>query len=96
MSLFMVAPVAVWMRIRGCDLRECVEMSAAMLLSTVAVVVLGALELRDVQLWVSGNQHVWMIVAMLVVMLYRREHYTRGYAPGRWTRASGPRREVNV
>jgi hypothetical protein len=30
-SLFMVAPMAAWMRARGCDLRECGEMSAVML-----------------------------------------------------------------
>jgi hypothetical protein len=29
MSLFMVAPMAAWMRIRGCGWRDCSEMSAA-------------------------------------------------------------------
>ena len=96
MSLFMVAPMAAWMRIRGCDWRECGEMSAAMLLSTAVVFVFRALELRDAQLWVSSNQHPLMLVAMLAFMLYRRDHYTRGYSFGRWTGASRPRREVNA
>jgi hypothetical protein len=96
MSLFMVAPMAAWMRIRGCDWRACGEMGAAMLLSTAVVFVLRGLEFRDAQLWVSSNQHTLMLGAMLAVMLYRREHYTRGYSFGRWTGASRPRREVNA
>jgi hypothetical protein len=67
-----------WMRIRGCDRRACGEMSAVMLLPTVAALMRRALELHDAQLWVSSNQHTLMLVAMLAVMLYRREHYTRG------------------
>jgi hypothetical protein len=96
MSLFMVAPMAAWMRIRGCGWGACGEMSAAMLLSTAVVFALRALEFRDAQLWVSNNQHTLMIVAMLAYMLYRREHYTRGYSFGRWTGASLPQQEVNV
>jgi hypothetical protein len=98
MSLFMVAPMAAWMRIRGCDWRECGEISGAMLLSTAAVLVLGVLQLSGAQLWVSSNQHTLMLVSMLAVMLYRRDHYTRGYSFGRWAscnvayRRKGPHR----
>jgi hypothetical protein len=96
MSLFMVAPMAAWMRIRGCDWRACGEMSAAMLLSTAVVLLLRVLELSDAQLWVSSTQHTLMLLAMLAVMLYRFEHYTRGYSFGRWAGASRPRHEVNA
>jgi hypothetical protein len=80
MSLFMVAPMAAWMRVRGCDLRECGEMSAVMLLPTVAALVLGSLALTDAQAWVSSSQHILMLVCMIGYMLYRHEHYTRGYS----------------
>jgi hypothetical protein len=96
MSLFMVAPMAAWMRFQGCDWRACGELSIAMLLSTGAVVAFGAFGLRDVELWVSSNQHMLMLLGMLAVMLYRRERYTRGYSFGRWTGASRPRQEVNI
>jgi hypothetical protein len=80
MSLFMVVPMAAWMRIRGCDWRACGEMGAAMLLPAVAAVMLGLLRLPDAQLWVSSNLHALMLVAMLAFMLYRRDDYTRGYS----------------
>jgi hypothetical protein len=80
MSLFMVAPMAAWMRVRGCPWRECGEMSAVMLLPTAAALLLRLLNLPDAQLWISGNQHTLMLVAMLAYMLYRREYYTRGYS----------------
>jgi hypothetical protein len=80
MSLFMVAPMAGWMRIRGCAWRECGEMSAAMLLPTVAAPVLLLVTLPEPQQWISSNQHFLMLACMLAYMLYRREHYTRGYS----------------
>ena len=84
MGAFMAAPMAAWMRFRGCSWRECGGMSAAMLLSTAAVFVLQGFELRDAQLWLASNQHALMLVGMLAFMLYRREHYTNGYSFGRW------------
>jgi hypothetical protein len=92
MSLSMVAPMAAWMRVRGCSWRECGEMSAAMLLPAMAAVMLGLLRLPDAQLWVSSNQHALMLVAMLAYMLYRREHYMRGYSV--FARAGNPRAEL--
>jgi len=80
MSVFMVAPMAASMRLRGCAWRECGEMSAAMLLPTVAALVLLALNLREAQVWISSNQHLLMLASMLGYMLYRREYYTRGYS----------------
>jgi hypothetical protein len=76
----MVAPMAAWMRIRGCDWRQCREMSAVMLLPTMAALVLRLLDLPNALLWVSSNQHFLMLAAMLAFMLYRREHYSSGYS----------------
>jgi len=92
MGAFMVAPMAAWMRFRGCSWRECGGMSAAMLLSTAAAFVLRGFELPDAQLWLASNQHALMLVGMLAFMLYRREHYTNGYSFGRWRSAAGHQR----
>jgi hypothetical protein len=80
MGVFMVAPIVARMRLRGCRWRECAEMSAAMMLSTAAALALRALELRDALVWLASNQHAIMLVGMLAIMLYRREHYTSGYS----------------
>jgi len=96
MGLFMVVPMAAWMRFRGCDWRASGEMGGAMILSTGALVAFGALGFREGQLWVSSNQHMLMLLSMLAVMLYRRERYTRGYSFGRWTGASRSRQEVHT
>lgn len=92
MGVFMVAPMAAWMRFRGCAWRECAGMSAAMLLSTAAVVASSALQLRDAQLWLASNQHVLMLSGMLAFMLARRANYTSGYSFRPW-RATSPRHE---
>lgn len=96
MGLFMVAPMAAWMRFRGCGWRECFAMTAAMLLSTGAVLVSSAFKLHEAQLWLASNQHLLMLVGMLAFMVYRREQYTSAYSFGRWrgsshvARALGP------
>jgi hypothetical protein len=92
MSVFMVAPMAGWMRLRGCGWRECGEMSAVMLLPTLAALALLSLNLREAQLWISSNQHFLMLVSMLGYMLYRREYYTRGYSL--FARVPRPRAEL--
>jgi hypothetical protein len=80
MSLSMVVSMAAWMRVRGCAWRECGEMTSAMLLPTVAGLVLLSLNVPAAQLWISSNQHILMLACMFAYMLYRREHYTRGYS----------------
>jgi hypothetical protein len=55
-------------------------MSAAMLLPAVAALVLLLLNVPEAQQWISSNQHFLMLASMLAYMLYRREHYTRGYS----------------
>ena len=49
---------------------------------------LRAFELGDALLWLATNQHTLMLAGMLAIMLYRREHYTRGYSVGPWPAAS--------
>src|SRR5262249_1868041 len=88
LAVFMATPMAAWMRFRGCGWRECVAMSAAMLVPTTAVVISSALALRDAQLWLAGNQHVLMLVGMLAFMIYRRDHYASGYPIGQWRAAA--------
>jgi len=83
MGLFMAAPTLAWMRVRGCGWRDCAEMCAAMFVPTGAALVLRGLDLRDAVAWLASSQHTLMLVAMLALMLYRREHYTSGYTFGR-------------
>jgi hypothetical protein len=92
MGAFMATPMAIWMRVRGCSWRDCGAMSAAMLLSTVGLLLSSAFAVRDAQLWLASNQHPLMLVGMLAFMLYRREHYTSGYSLAR-VRSSSRRRE---
>ena len=90
MATFMAVPMVALMRFRGCRWRDCGAMCAAMLLPTAAVVGFRGFQLREAQIWFATNQHMLMLVGMLVAMLYRREHYTNGYSFVRWS--TTPRR----
>jgi hypothetical protein len=96
MGAFMVAPMVAWMRVRGCGWRHGAEMAAGMLLPAVAVLGLRGLGLSDALPWLSNAEHAAMLVGMLVVMLYRRERYTGGYAFGRWPAAAAGRRSAGA
>ena len=84
------------MRVRGCSWRECGEMSSIMLLPTAAALVLRGLDLQDSILWLANSQHILMLVGMLALMLYRREHYTRQYTFGLGAAQSRRRRQEIV
>jgi len=85
MGAFMAAPMAVWMRARGCRWRQGAEMATGMLLPAAAIVLLRGLGLSATLPWLAdANEHAAMLLGMLVVMLYRREHYTRGYSLLLW------------
>jgi hypothetical protein len=84
MGACMVAPLVLWMRVRGCSWRDGTEMSAAMLLPVVAILGLVGLSLSDPLPWLSNSEHPAMLVGMLALMLYRRERYTSGYSFFRW------------
>ena len=74
MALSMTIPMAAWMRYRGHGWTPTAEMSAAMIVPAIALVVvlrLGAIS-GDAALAV---QHVIMLPSMIAAMLYRRCEY---------------------
>lgn len=90
MAASMVVGMGLWMRIRGHGRPMIAEMSAVMVAPF--VVLLGPYAAG----WLSGDAlsglgHVLMFLAMLALMLIRREHYGRpqGWA---WRRPGDPRR----
>ena len=77
MAFTMSVPMVAWMRYRGHGWARAWEMTAAMFVPTVAAIVLlwaGALADSHAALMI---QHVAMFPAMLLVMLARRDEYTR-------------------
>jgi hypothetical protein len=80
-GVFMIAPMMLWMRIRGCRWRDNLEMAVAMLLPWAAVLVLGRLGLSQKLPWFSARAA--MFLGMLAIMLYRRDCYTGGYSVNR-------------
>lgn len=75
MALTMIVGMAAWMRFRGHGWPATLEMSAAMAVPAVAVLVpvwFGVLD-ADTAMAV---EHVGMLVLMLVAMLRRRDEYT--------------------
>jgi uncharacterized membrane protein len=94
MGAFMVVPMVMWMRVRGCSWRDGPEMSAAMLLPVAAILGLPGLGLSDALPWLANCEHTAMLVGMLAFMLYRRERYTGGYSLFRWPFATERRSPV--
>jgi hypothetical protein len=70
-GVFMIAPMMLWMRIRGCRWRDNLEMAVAMLLPWVAVLALGRLGLSQKLPWFFARTA--MFLGMLAIMLYRRD-----------------------
>jgi hypothetical protein len=75
MAVTMTVPMAAWMRVRGHGWRSTLEMSAAMLVPTAAAVAVLAVDATDAVEAVFALEHTAMFVAMLGVMLRRREEY---------------------
>jgi hypothetical protein len=88
MTIFMVAPVVLWMRVRGWCWRDGAEMAVAMLVPWAAVLVLGHLGLSKAVPWLSMSGCIAILLGMLVIMLYRRDHYTSGDSFIRWSGAA--------
>src|SRR5262245_23078207 len=84
MMVFMVAPVVLWMRVRGWCWRDGAEMAIAMLVPWAAVPVVGRLGLPKALPWFSTSVCIAMFLGTLAIMLYRRDHYTSGYSFSRW------------
>jgi hypothetical protein len=81
MGLTMTLPMVIWMNHRGHSARRSVEMAAAMLLPSLTAAALaaaGALETGAA----LGVQHGVMVPAMLGVMLWRYEQYSRPHRLG--------------
>jgi len=75
MAFNMTVPMAAWMHYRGMDWGPISEMSGAMFVEVIlliGVVWVGIFPENRLILW----QHILMIPAMIVPMLYRRDLYT--------------------
>ncbi len=80
MNLFMIVPMVLWMRMRGCTWGHGVGMSLAMVIPTTCVVMLCRLGVSDVMPWFTTSlTGPAMFLGMLGFMLFHREMYTRGY-----------------
>jgi hypothetical protein len=75
MAVTMTAPMVAWMRWRGHRWQPTLEMAAAMVVPTLAVLGMLALELGDFGL-LMGLEHVAMLGGMLTAMLARRAEYS--------------------
>jgi len=86
MNLFMIVPMVLWMRVRGCTWGHGAGMAVAMVVPPAAVLVLCRLGMTDVLPWFTTSlTGAAMLLGMLGFMLSRREMYTGGYSFG-WTR----------
>jgi hypothetical protein len=76
MAVTMIVPMVAWMRYRGHGWQPCADMTAAMVVPTLAVLALlwtGLIADLGVLLAI---EHVAMLPSMLVAMLLRRDEYT--------------------
>ena len=76
MGFTMTAPMIPWMRWRGHNWQPTLEMAASMVLPTLAVVALLAVDLVEDVGTLLAIEHVAMFAAMLAVMLMRRSEYS--------------------
>ena len=75
-SLFMTVPMVAWMILRGHGWRHSWEMTGAMLAPVAAIIVLRMLGVDVYLPWIAKINCPAMDLAMLVYMLYHRDHYT--------------------
>ena len=76
MGAAMTVPMVAWMRYRGHGWRPCAEMSAAMIVPTVAALVLLVTGVVTSEMTLMTIEHVAMFPLMLVAMLARRDEYS--------------------
>jgi hypothetical protein len=79
MGFSMTVPMVAWMSHRGHSHARSAEMASSMLVPTFAAAMLALLGALG-EAAALGVQHVVMIPAMLGVMLWRYEHYSRPHA----------------
>jgi putative intracellular protease/amidase len=80
MALAMTVPMVAWMRIRGHGWRHGMEMAGGMLVPWVAVLALVRLGAANTLPWLSNAPDAAMLLGMLGIMLFRREHYVHSGA----------------
>src|SRR5690349_9301352 len=74
-SLFMTVPMVAWMILRGHGWRHSWEMTGAMLAPVAVIIVLRMLGVDAYLPWIAKINCPAMDLAMLVYMLYHRDHY---------------------
>ena len=75
MVVFMTVPMVAWMIVRGHGRRHGAEMAFAMFAPVAVIIVLRLLEVDAYLPWLDEASHLAMPLAMIMVMLYRRDHY---------------------
>lgn len=75
MGVTMTVPMAAWMRVRGHGWQATAEMSAAMLIPTVAAMAAVATDFISDLDAVYAGEHTAMFLAMFLAMLWRRSEY---------------------
>lgn len=75
-GIFMTVPMVAWMIVRRHGLRHSAEMAFAMLVPVATSAALSMLGVDDYLPWISDASHPAMFLAMILAMLYRRDHYT--------------------
>ena len=76
MAVFMTVPMVAWMIVRGHGWRHSAQMAFAMFAPVAVTTVLRLLGADAYLPWLGNASHMGMFLGMLIVMLYRREHYT--------------------
>ncbi len=76
MTVFMTLPMVAWMILRGHGWRHSLEMALAMVAPVAVTTVLSLVGAAAYLPWLGNASHVGMFLGMLIVMLYRRDHYT--------------------
>ncbi len=76
MTVFMTLPMVAWMIVRGHGWRHSLEMAVAMDAPVAVTTVLSLLGAAAYLPWLSNASHFGMFLGMLIVMLFRRDHYT--------------------
>ena len=79
MGFSMTVPMVIWMSYRGHPRGRTTEMAASMVLPTLAAALLVWADALGTGAGL-GIQHAAMIPAMLAVMFWRYEHYSRHHA----------------
>ncbi len=76
MTVFMTVSMVAWMIVRGHGWRHSAEMGFAMVAPVAVTIVLRLLGADAYLPWLGNASHLGMFLGMLIVMLYRRDHYT--------------------